>query len=190
MGLLSACLLLDILITLPTALFLFQVSAKQTVDTSLPFLLIDVRSNYEYDSAHLILSINHPLSKLSRTVGWESSEMLAYKSHAHWIIIVYADDEVESSEAASLLVQRGYENIFMLSGGLNLIVDKLPNILVTKNDNRNFTPDLKLQIEMNIDSDILGNFLQKIFKHNFFKNYKNKNFVKYRISIGIKTIYS
>ena len=39
------------------------------------------------------------------------------------IIIMYDNDETIAHRAVTTLVERGYENLFMLSGGRSLIID-------------------------------------------------------------------
>ena len=44
--------------------------------------------------------------------------MLRYKNKADKLIIVYNLDEKESIRGANLLVQKGFENVFMLTEGI------------------------------------------------------------------------
>lgn len=56
---------------------------------------------------------------LSRATNYEIREMSAYKNQPGKMIVLYDSEEVYSTKVASTLVQRGYENIYVLSGGLN-----------------------------------------------------------------------
>ena len=44
--------------------------------------------------------------------------MLRLKNKPRAVIVVYDDDESIASKAATTLTQRGYDNVFMLSGEL------------------------------------------------------------------------
>ncbi|OON19005.1 hypothetical protein X801_05131 [Opisthorchis viverrini] len=55
---------------------------------------------------------------LSRSVNFETADMLAFRNKPGRIIIVYDEDERLAPRGATTLVQRGYCNIFLLSGGL------------------------------------------------------------------------
>ena len=46
--------------------------------------------------------------------------MLQLKNKPRAVIVVYDDDESIASKAATTLTQRGYDNVFMLSGELLL----------------------------------------------------------------------
>ena len=46
-----------------------------------------------------------------------NSSLLAYKNQPGKIIVLYDDDERLAPKAATTLCQRGYDNLFLLSGG-------------------------------------------------------------------------
>ena len=50
--------------------------------------------------------------------------MLQLKNKPRAVIVVYDDDESIASKAATTLTQRGYDNVFMLSG--ELLLKKTP----------------------------------------------------------------
>ncbi len=84
---------------------------------NLPYLLLDIREKEEYDTCHIISALSYPIAMLSRSVNNETKEMLSYKNQPGKIIVVYDDDEKLCPKAATTLVQRGYDNLFLLSGG-------------------------------------------------------------------------
>lgn len=100
-------------------------------DLDLPYLLLDLRDRDEYDQSHIISALNYPNAMLSRSINNETPEMLAYKNQPGKIILVYDDDERIAPKAATTLVQRGYDNLFLLSGGLKLAFRKFPQGLIT-----------------------------------------------------------
>ncbi|XP_014672298.1 PREDICTED: centrosomal protein of 41 kDa-like [Priapulus caudatus] len=98
-------------------------------DVTSPYLLLDVRSADTYEQSHIITAKSFPSSLLSR--DRESKDNLAYKNKEGRIVIVYDEDESVACQAAHTLVQRGYSNLFLLSGGLRLASQHFPVGLTT-----------------------------------------------------------
>ncbi|XP_041112208.1 centrosomal protein of 41 kDa-like isoform X2 [Polyodon spathula] len=96
-----------------------------------PYLLLDVRDKDEYEQCHIIGAYNYPIATLSRTMNPYTKEVLEYKNASGKIIILYDEDERVASQAATTMCERGFENLFMLSGGLKLIAQKFPEGLTT-----------------------------------------------------------
>jgi rhodanese-related sulfurtransferase len=53
-------------------------------------------------------------------------ELYNFKNKAGCLVIVYCDDEKESREVAKTFVDRGTDNIFVLSGGMNEFGSEFP----------------------------------------------------------------
>lgn len=96
-----------------------------------PFLLLDVRDRDAYDHCHIIGAYNFPIATLSRTMNPHSKEILEYKNAPGKIILLYDEDERIASLAATTLCERGFENLFMLSGGLKVVAQMFPEGLTT-----------------------------------------------------------
>uniref|UniRef100_A0A3P8SX66 Centrosomal protein 41 n=1 Tax=Amphiprion percula TaxID=161767 RepID=A0A3P8SX66_AMPPE len=96
-----------------------------------PYLLLDVRDREQYDRCHIISAHNFPIAMLTRTMNPYTKEVLEYKNAAGKIIIVYDEDERIASQAANTMCQRGFENVFMLCGGLKIIAHKFPSGMTT-----------------------------------------------------------
>nr|XP_045016194.1 centrosomal protein of 41 kDa isoform X1 [Jaculus jaculus] len=96
-----------------------------------PFLLLDVRDRDSYQQCHIVGAYSYPVATLSRTMNPYSSDILDYKNAHGKIIILYDDDERLASQAATTMCERGFENLFMLSGGLKVLAQKFPEGLVT-----------------------------------------------------------
>lgn len=101
-----------------------------TADTC-PYLLLDVRDKDAYNQCHIISALNYPTAMLSRTNNSERKEMLAYKNKPGRIILMYDYDEDMAPRAASTIVERGFDNLFMLSGGLKMAMRLFPEGLIT-----------------------------------------------------------
>ncbi|XP_015227696.1 PREDICTED: centrosomal protein of 41 kDa isoform X1 [Cyprinodon variegatus] len=96
-----------------------------------PYLLLDVRERDQYDSCHIISAHSFPMAMLSRTMNPYTKEVLEYKNALGKIIIVYDEDERIASVAATTMCERGFENLFMLCGGLRVIAQKFPSGMTT-----------------------------------------------------------
>lgn len=68
---------------------------------------------------------------LLRATNYETKDMLAYKNQPGKMIIVYDDVEKVAPRVAATLVERGYNNVHMLSGGLKWALHKFPDGLIT-----------------------------------------------------------
>uniref|UniRef100_A0A8C5QQS8 Centrosomal protein 41 n=1 Tax=Leptobrachium leishanense TaxID=445787 RepID=A0A8C5QQS8_9ANUR len=96
-----------------------------------PFLLLDVRDRDCYEQCHVIGAHSYPIAMLSRTMNPYTHDILEFKNSHGKIIILYDEDERMASQAATTMCERGFENIFMLSGGLKVIAQRFPEGLTT-----------------------------------------------------------
>lgn len=99
---------------------------ENLVDTD--FLILDVRDPTEYEVCHIEGSFNYPCIWLRQDKY--SPQVYSFKSKAHTIIIVYVTDESKAGvEAATLMTEKGFDNIYLLTGGLKTFGKKYPNWL-------------------------------------------------------------
>ena len=84
---------------------------------SKPYLIFDVREPSEYRRCHLLHARTYPFTMMRR--DQVHPELFNFKNKPETLIIIYCDDEKMSCDAAKLLVDRGADNIFLLSGGLH-----------------------------------------------------------------------
>ncbi|XP_075945751.1 centrosomal protein of 41 kDa [Anarhichas minor] len=96
-----------------------------------PYLLLDVRDRDQYDCCHIISAHSFPIATLSRTMNPYTKGVLEYKNTAGKIIIMYDEDERMASQAATVMCQRGFDNLFLLSGGLKVIAQRFPEGMTT-----------------------------------------------------------
>lgn len=69
-------------------------------------VIIDVRTKEEYSLGHIKNAINNPIDSFN--VNYDKDT----------IIIVYCASGVRSANAANLLINQGYTNVYNLDGGL------------------------------------------------------------------------
>ncbi|KAL2094073.1 hypothetical protein ACEWY4_011385 [Coilia grayii] len=106
-------------------------AALETCYPDCPYLLLDVRDRDLYDKCHITTAFSYPIATLSRTMNPFTKEILSYKNVIGKIIIVYDEDERLASQAATTMCERGFENLFMLSGGLKVLTQKFPDGMTT-----------------------------------------------------------
>ncbi|XP_046548729.1 centrosomal protein of 41 kDa-like isoform X2 [Haliotis rubra] len=104
---------------------------KLFVDDMCPYLLLDIRDEDAYHQCHIISAKSFPRARLSRSVNYENNDLLSYRNQTGKIIILYDEDERIAHDAATTLVQRGYDNLFLLSGGLKVAYKNYPEGLIT-----------------------------------------------------------
>lgn len=80
------------------------------------FLLLDLRDPEEYDFYRIKESINYPAANIGRDKI--IPELYRFKNKADKLIILYMGDERKGCAAANLMAEKGYENTFLLSGGI------------------------------------------------------------------------
>jgi rhodanese-related sulfurtransferase len=74
-------------------------------------LLLDVRTPREYQNGHIPSAKLFPITELSK----RRAELPSDKTQP---ILVYCGTGIRSSKAAHLLYERGYKDVYNLSGGL------------------------------------------------------------------------
>ncbi|CAG0894557.1 unnamed protein product [Darwinula stevensoni] len=130
-----------------------------------PYLLLDVRSEDLYREQHIKTALNFPLIRLSRSITWETQEMTSFiqKNKGEKIIVVYDEDETLSHRVATTFVQRGYENIFILSGGLALMRDRYKRcgILTSPEKGSTFTEEQIQAMKKRLDKFDFASVLTK-----------------------------
>lgn len=95
-----------------------------TANTS--FLLLDLRDPEEYNLWRIKESINYPAPNIGRDKV--IPELYRFKNQPDKLIIVYMFDERQGSQYAQLFSEKGYENVFLLSGGCEEFLEKFSDL--------------------------------------------------------------
>ncbi|CDW84457.1 centrosomal protein of 41 kda [Stylonychia lemnae] len=100
-----------------------------TADTQ--FLLLDMREPEQYRKWHIRDSINyyHILLNQDKTIP----ELYRFRNQPNKMIIIYLEDERIGTEIATKMVEKGIENSFLLSGGIEKFHEEFTD-LVEGND--------------------------------------------------------
>ncbi|EFC47217.1 predicted protein [Naegleria gruberi] len=106
-------------------------------------LLLDVRDTDEYSVCHIQTAYRYPAATVNRTVNPFTPEMLSFKNHPLKKIVIYDRDEKIACPAANLLFEKGFDNIVVLSGGLQEFFQKHPELIVGEVPKEWYPPVLK-----------------------------------------------
>mmetsp|Transcript_24663 Transcript_24663/g.36333 ORF Transcript_24663/g.36333 Transcript_24663/m.36333 type:complete len:323 (-) Transcript_24663:211-1179(-) len=86
-------------------------SSKPTY--SKPYLILDIRDPAAFNDYHMLQARSFPSVMLRR--DQVHPELPAFRNKEGHLVIVVSDDEKSAREAAKVLVDRGTDNVFMLS---------------------------------------------------------------------------
>ena len=93
-----------------------------------PYLILDVRDAAAFSECHLTEAAHYPAHLLNQDKI--TPEIFRYRNRSEAIIVLYDDDsQGDSCKLATSFVQKGYENIRVLHGGLKAAVAKHPLML-------------------------------------------------------------
>lgn len=97
--------------------------AAQDMDEAL-YLLLDLRDEVEYEQCHIATAISYPHTQLTHSTNYFSAEIYRYKNRPDRMIIICDDDERIAAPAGKLFVERGVENVYVLTGGMRKFCEK------------------------------------------------------------------
>eukprot|EP01034_Spumella_vulgaris_P022012 gene22012-28105_t len=92
-----------------------------------PYLILDVRDTEAFNACHLLQARSFPYTLLRR--DQLHPEIYKFRNKPETLIIVYCDDEKISRDAGKVLVDRGTDNIYLLTGGMEEFSQEYPAFL-------------------------------------------------------------
>ncbi len=98
-----------------------------------PYLLLDVREAHEFAENHISQARNFPEVLLNQDKS--IPELRQYRDKDGSLVIVYAEKEREAGRVAHRLVEKGYNNIFLLTGGISAFSRLCPEFIEGVVDN-------------------------------------------------------
>ncbi len=98
-----------------------------------PYLLLDIRDAHEFAENHISQARSFPEVLLNQDKS--IAELRQYRDKEGSLIIVYADKEREACRVAQRLVEKGYNNIFLLTGGISAFFRLCPEFVEGTPDN-------------------------------------------------------
>jgi len=107
------------------------------------FLILDLREDCDYGRIHIKDAVNFPAFNISRDKF--SSQMIMMKNKPGKMIILYHNDERNGIPYANNFYQKGYDNVYFLSGGIEEFAKNYPDYLEG--------PEKEKYINMKIERD-------------------------------------
>ena len=140
--------------------------------SEIDYIILDLREESDYRNCHIKEALNFPGVMISRDKFLP--EMIMMKNKEGKMIILYHIDERNGVPYANLLFQKGYDNVFFLSGGIEEFMKKYPEYLEG--------PEREKYINMKIEEDKKNMILEqkragKNAKYNFVGKGDNKSTV-------------
>jgi centrosomal protein CEP41 len=94
-----------------------------------PFLLLDVRSADAFRAGPTLRRArSFPAALLQRDNRF-TADVVRFKNREEALIVVFGDDEREAAGAATRFAEKGYDNVFVLSGGLRAFGQRHPEFV-------------------------------------------------------------
>jgi rhodanese-related sulfurtransferase len=88
-------------------------------------LLVDLREPYEFKDSHIPYAVNHPAPLISRDIFFPA--LLTFKTKVKGrALVVYHSDDKQSATYATLLVEKGWEEVWIVDGGFSEYMQSYP----------------------------------------------------------------
>nr|CCA16959.1 sporangia induced conserved hypothetical protein [Albugo laibachii Nc14] len=101
--------------------------ADEVEEYDAPYLILDTRSKEEFASNRLQRAQSFPSSFVCR--DYVLPQMQKFKNQENYLIILYDLEDTTVAQTAHVLVQRGFDNIYVLTGGILEYADSHPEHL-------------------------------------------------------------
>ena len=102
--------------------------------SEIQFIIVDLREKIEYYKCHIKNAYSYPSSLISQDHFLK--EMYTIKNKPNSIIIVYHKDDKTGSSVSDLLILKGFENIYMISGGFYDFSFSYPEYMIGSEQNK------------------------------------------------------
>jgi rhodanese-related sulfurtransferase len=107
------------------------------------FLIVDLRPIDDYSQSRVMYAINHPGSLISRDVMQKSLHAFKRKQKGKYLLVYHSDDR-NSALFATLLCDKGWEEVYIMDGGFDEFNSCYPELIETDNVNSAGSVDIHL----------------------------------------------
>ena len=90
------------------------------------FLLLDMREPEDYMLCHIKEALNYPAPNIGRDKL--IPELFRFKNSPDKLIVIYMDDERKGTQVAQVFFEKGYENVYLISGGFEQFMENFPEL--------------------------------------------------------------
>ena len=92
--------------------------------------MLDLRDPEEYQLFHIKEALSYPAPNIGRDKI--IPELFRFKNQPDKLIIIYMADERKGTPVAQVFFEKGYENVYLLSGGLEQFLDDFTDLVEGK----------------------------------------------------------
>lgn len=97
-----------------------------TIDQARDLVLLDLRDENMYDACRLPMALSYPATKINRDQF--IPELTRCKRDLSKLLVVYHTNDSTTAGVATLLAQKGWENVHALSGGFEEMASSYPEV--------------------------------------------------------------
>jgi rhodanese-related sulfurtransferase len=97
-----------------------------TIDQARDLVLLDLRDESEYEQCRLPLALSYPATKINRDQF--TPELHRCKRDLSKLLVVYSTNDSTTASVATLLAQKGWDNVHALSGGFEEMASSYPEV--------------------------------------------------------------
>ena len=99
-------------------------------------LILDVRAEDDYRQARILYAVNHAGALISRDIMHPSMLGFKRKLKDRYLVVYHRDDKL-SAFYASLLCEKGFEEVFIINGGFDEFRAGYPELIESNSDHCN-----------------------------------------------------
>ncbi|KRX04225.1 Rhodanese-like domain [Pseudocohnilembus persalinus] len=100
------------------------------INNDTAYILLDLRDPDDFQKFHIREALNFPGPNISRDKF--PAEIYRYKNKDNKMIIYYMTDERQSVQYGKLLFDKGFDNIYQLTGGIEQFMQEFPELIEGK----------------------------------------------------------
>jgi len=104
---------------------------EDLMESTSSMLLLDLRDVEDFRMSHIKGAMSFPSPNIARDKFTKS--IWQYRNKDDKIIIIYHEDEKLVIEAAELLVEKEFENVFIMTNGFEAFAEEYPELIEGKN---------------------------------------------------------
>lgn len=90
-------------------------------------ILLDMRPIHDYVEGHIKNAMSFPACNVQ--IDYEFSKLNLFKNQADKLIVIYLDDERHSILQAKIIFEKGFDNVYLLSGGYLIFSKENPDLI-------------------------------------------------------------
>ena len=103
-------------------------SKLPSVETPNPkFVTLDLRVPEDFRKGHLAHSLHFPAHNIQNDLVF--APMHRFRNKPDVYIVIYMDDERHGVQAAKLIFEKGFDNVYLMSGGYSAFAKQYPDMI-------------------------------------------------------------